>query len=264
MPTPRTPALFVSHGSPMVAVEPDAYTHALGAFGARAPRPRAIVCVSAHWETDGPVRITASAKPETIHDFGGFPPALYELRYGAPGAPALAANVRALLADAGIDAVLDEARGLDHGAWVPLRYLYPAADVPTLQVSLPRRRTPESIFALGRALGSLRDDGVMLLGSGGVVHNLRLVNFRDKHAPVEPWARSFDDWFAASLQKKAERLKLLAHASTHPEGRRAIPTTEHYDPVFFTLGALHDDEATADVFTGFHHGTLSMRTFRSA
>jgi 4,5-DOPA dioxygenase extradiol len=257
----KAPALFVSHGSPMVAVEPDDYTASLTWFGAAHPNPTAIVCVSAHWETDGGVRITSSAAPATIHDFGGFPPELYSLEYKAAGRPDLAARARDMLLAAGIETSLDDKRGLDHGAWVPLRYLYPDASVPVLQVSLPRTRTPELIGRMGAALAPLRNEGVLLFGSGGVVHNLRTVNFRDKHAPVEPWAKSFDDWFAAELKKAPSRTKALAGFAAHPAGQRSVPTTEHYDPIFFTLGAMAPDEPAKTVFEGFHHATISLRCF---
>jgi len=195
----RSPALFVSHGSPMIAIEDDPWGRALGGFAARLPRPRAAVVVSGHFEEREPVRVTASAAPETIHDFYGFPDALYRIRYPAPGDPALARRVAALLGGAGFAAELDPSRGLDHGAWVPLRFLYPDATVPVVQVSQPAPRSPETMLALGAALAPLRDDGVALVGTGGVVHNLRRIDPTDRQISttvaadregydLEPWA----------------------------------------------------------------------------
>ena len=254
------PALFVSHGSPMVALDDDAYNRSLAAFAKSVPVPEAIVVVSAHWETRAPIRVASGERLETIHDFGGFPEALYRIEYPAPGQPALAREVAGLLESAGLDVALDPERGLDHGPWVPLRFLYPDARVPVVGVSLPRPRTPEELLRAGRALAPLRDRRVLLFGSGGITHNLRLVNFEDKHAPVDAWARAFDDWIAGRLAE-LDTAAIAAYEERAPEARRAVPTTEHFDPIFPVLGSASPGERVSTVFEGFHHGNLSMRSF---
>jgi 4,5-DOPA dioxygenase extradiol len=253
------PAAFISHGSPMVALEQDDYTDALRAFGRALPSPRAIVVVSAHWETRGGILVTGAGQPELIYDFGGFPGALYALKYPSPGDPALAARIVQLLEGAGFAAQVDPRRGYDHGAWVPLRLTYPDPTVPVVQVSLPRPRTPADVLRMGAALAPLRAEGVLLLGSGGVVHNLRVFDF-DKSAPVQGWARAFDDWAGERLAARDVE-GLADYARRAPNASLAVPTTEHYDPQFFALGASRPDEAIADVYVGLHHGTLSMRSF---
>jgi len=257
----RSPALFVSHGSPMIAIEDDPWGRALGGFAARLPRPRAAVVVSGHFEEREPVRVTASAAPETIHDFYGFPDALYRIRYPAPGDPALARRVAALLGGAGFAAELDPSRGLDHGAWVPLRFLYPDATVPVVQVSQPAPRSPETMLALGAALAPLRDDGVALVGTGGVVHNLRRIDpAADAAGRVADWAREFDAWFAERLE--AMDVDALAdYRRVAPHAALAVPTPDHFDPVFAVLGSAAPGERATTIHEGFRYGTISMRSF---
>jgi 4,5-DOPA dioxygenase extradiol len=236
------PSLFVSHGSPMAAVEDDAWSRALAAWAARHGRPRAVVVLSAHWEA--PLAVTASAAPATIHDFGGFPRALYEIGYPAPGDPALAADVARRTG-----AALDPRRGLDHGAWVPLRKMYPDADVPIVQLSIP----PDGDVArLGRALADLRNDDVLLMGSGGAVHNLGALAWDDKDAPAEPWAVAFDRWAG----ERAGDVDALSRWRGAPQAGRAHPTPEHWLPILFAQGT-----SIEPIHEGFHYGTLSMRSF---
>jgi len=255
----RFPSVFVSHGAPTVALEDDEYTRALEAFGARAKRPEAVVVVSAHWEARGPIRVHVAARPGLIYDFGGFPRALYEMEYPAPGAPTLGDEALRLLTTAGLEAVSETARGWDHGVWVPLRRISPEAAVPVLEISLPVPRTPEMLFRMGHALGPLRSQGALILGSGGVVHNLRLLHWNEKEAPVDDWARVFDEWVAAHLGRH-ETDDLLRYADRAPHADLAVPTTEHFDPLFFVLGAMSEADRPSPVFTGFHYGNLSMRT----
>ena len=242
----RLPALFVSHGAPTTALQTEGgFARALRAFAGRTPRPRAIAMVSAHWETQEP-RVTGSAAPALIYDFGGFADELYAVRYPCPGAPEIARRIVQLLPGA----QLDPRRGLDHGAWTPLRLMYPAADVPVVQVSLagdPR--------ALGRALAPLRDEGVLLIGSGGAVHNLRRVNLSSEDAEVEPWAREFDDWLAKAVDT------LTVDLSKAPGARLAVPTPEHFEPLLVVLAAAQPGERAVPVYQGFQYGTLSMRSF---
>jgi 4,5-DOPA dioxygenase extradiol len=256
---PATPALFVSHGAPTVALEDDEYTRALEAFRARSPRPEAIVVVSAHWEARGPVRVTVVARPGLIYDFGGFPRALYEMEYSAPGAPALGDEAVRLLGAADLEAVSETSRGWDHGVWVPLKRLFPEAAVPILEVSLPVPRTPELLFRVGRALAPLRSQGALIFGSGGIVHNLGLLHWNEKDAAVDDWARAFDEWVAARLESR-ETEDILRYRERAPRADLAVPTTEHFDPLFFVLGATSEDDRPSPVYTGFHYGNLSMRT----
>ncbi len=258
--TATMPALFLAHGSPMIAIEDDDYNRTLARLAAELPRPRAIIVVSAHWETAAQVRVTTAEEQRTIHDFGGFPDALYKITYPAPGAPALAAEVLAALRANGVDAAADAQRGLDHGAWVPLRFLYPEADVPVVGVSLPVPRTADTLLAIGAALASFRSQGVLVVGSGGLVHNLRRVVFADKYASTEDWARDFDAWVAERLAS-GDVSGLAAWRPNAPHARLAAPTSEHFDPALVVVGAARTGERVSTVFEGFHHGTLSMRSF---
>ncbi|MCM3876674.1 MAG: dioxygenase [Thermoanaerobaculia bacterium] len=252
----KVPALFVSHGAPDLALRETAWGAALREFAAGTPRPTAAVVVSAHWEAWGPVLVTSTKSPETIHDFAGFPAPLYEIEYPAPGEPALAARIVGLLRDAGIAAETDPRRGLDHGAWVPLRLLAPEADVPIVAVSLPQPRTPASVLAAGRALAPLRDEGILLFGSGGMVHNLRLLEWEERDAPPPGWAAEFEAWVRGRLGA-GDTEALLGYREKAPHAPRAHPTTEHFDPIFFALGAADGDRARS-VFEGFEMGSLSL------
>ena len=256
------PALFVSHGAPSAALENDAYTRALGAWARGRPRPRAVVVVSAHAEARGPVRVNAAPYPSLIYDFYGFPRALYDLRYPAPGAPEVAREVAAALAEAGLEGVLDAQQGWDHGVWVPLRLLFPAADVPIVALSLPVPRTEALLLAMGAALLPLRGNGVLLCGSGGIVHNLRRLGPDDGEAP-SPWAAAFEAWVTERLLA-LDRDGLRAYASQAPHSELAVPTSEHFDPVFFVLGALDSRDRVESVYEGFRYGTLSLRSFALA
>ncbi len=252
----RLPVLFVSHGSPEIALRETAWAASLLEFAGSLQRPSAVVVVSAHWEAPTPVRVTTSPRPETIHDFSGFAPALYEIDYPCPGAPELAARIGALFAGTGIESKTDSDRGLDHGAWVPLRALFPEADVPVAAVSLPRPRSPAALFALGRALTPLREEGVFLVGSGGLVHNLRLLEWEERDAPPSAWAVKFETWVRGRLLVRDDEA-LLRYRDKAPHAMRAHPTTEHFDPLFFVLGAS-DGVACRSLFDGFEFATLSM------
>jgi 4,5-DOPA dioxygenase extradiol len=260
---PRLPALFVSHGSPMVAIEDEAWGRALGAYAATLAKPRAVAVVSGHFETPGPVRVTASPAPETIHDFGGFPEELYGIRYPARGDPGLAALITRLLCDAGFPARTDRDRGLDHGAWIPLRFLYPNADVPVVEISQPLRRNPEDALRMGAALSRLREEGVLLLGTGGVVHNLGRIGAEDDPERVEDWARAFDAWFADRLAAM-DAAGIAAYRTAAPHAQLAVPTPDHFDPIFVVLGSARTGERAHTVYEGFRYGTLSMRSFAIA
>lgn len=252
----RAPALFVSHGSPMFALEPGILGPNLRRLGRALTDLSAIVVVSPHWQTEG-VRVGASAAPATIHDFGGFPAALYQLQYRSPGAPAMASDVVRLLADAGFAVAPDARRGLDHGAWVPLRYLKPEADVPVLQVSMPHDLDAAAALRLGRALAPLRERGVSIVGSGSLTHNL--YEFR-RHIDDPQYAQAFADWAADAVARRDEQA-LIHYRDRAPFGRRAHPTEEHFLPLLVAVGASDANESRSLVYGGMTHGVLSMDSF---
>src|SRR5262249_29240882 len=243
------PALFIGHGSPMEALEQDGYTEALAAWAGANERPRAIVVVSAHWQ-DTRVAVTAAARPPMIYDFGGFPPKLSRIVYACPGEPALAREVAALTG-----AELELGRGLDHGVWVPLHRMYPRAQIPVVELSLPEA-APAVIGELGARLVPLRERGVMLVGAGGVVHNLRPPRWQGTDAPPDDWAVACDDEAARAIE--ARDTAALERLRTSP---LAVPTSEHFDPLFFTMGAAMPDDDLEWIYEGIYYGNLSMRSF---
>ncbi len=257
----RCPVVFVSHGSPMAAVTEDACAEALRAFGRALPRPRAVVVVSAHGLTrDGTTIVTGAARPPLVYDFGGFPDELYRIPYPCPGDPALANDVATRLAAAGLDTAVDPEGGLDHGVWVPLLRIFPAADVPVIQVGMPYPSRPQRVLGLGQTLAPLRDDGVLLVGSGGAVHNLGRLAWHDVDAPVEPWASAFEAWLVERIET-GRIADLAAFDREAPNARLAHPTADHLFPLFFTLGAMAPGEPVRTVFEGFQYGSLSMYSF---
>jgi 4,5-DOPA dioxygenase extradiol len=251
----KMPTVFISHGAPNLAVEETAETRAWAELARELPRPREILAVSAHWDTDAP-RVSTVAQPATIHDFSGFPKELYAQRYPAPGAPALATRVARLLGETGLPCETDAARGLDHGAWVPLKWMYPGADIPVTQLSVQSRLGARHHYELGKALASLRDDGVLILGSGGIVHNLREIQWQARE-PVA-WARSFNDWIAAGVQSGAVD-ELLDYRAKAPAAERSHPTDEHLEPFFAALGAGGLPARRLEL--GFTYGSLGMDSY---
>jgi 4,5-DOPA dioxygenase extradiol len=253
------PTLFLSHGSPMHAVEPGAAGHAWAALGRTLPRPRAVLIASAHWTTSVPM-LTGNRAPQTIHDFGGFPPELYALKYPAPGAPELATRAVALLKDAGITAGVDGCRGLDHGAWVPLLHMYAAHDVPVVQVSLQPEQGAMHHVELGRALAPLARDGVLIVGSGHTTHNLRdwMANLR-RSEPLH-YAQAFADWLDGRLLAH-DTAALVDYRDRAPDAARAHPTEEHFLPLHVAWGAAGEDARVERVVTGFEAGALAMHSW---
>jgi 4,5-DOPA dioxygenase extradiol len=233
------PVVFVSHGSPLALLEaPDALA-CWAAIGRELPEPKAILAVSAHWEARLPTASLASA-PATIHDFGGFPPALYRLRYPAPGAPALAERAVALLAEAGIAAALHPDRGLDHGAWIPLSAMFPDADVPVTQLALRHGAGPADHLAIGRALAPLRDDGVLIVASGAITHNFGWIDrAAGPDATPLPPAATFADWVGERLA--AHDAAGLSGYRAAPHGGDAHPTADHFLPLFVAVGAANGE-----------------------
>jgi 4,5-DOPA dioxygenase extradiol len=250
------PVIFLAHGHPMWSLQPERIAE-LGAWGQALPRPRAILMVSAHWES-APTTLGATEKVPLVYDFYGFPEELYRIQYPAPGAPALAARVEGLLAAAGLPSQRDPRRGLDHGAYVPLTMMYPAADVPVLQLSLPTM-DPRPLFALGRALAPLRDEGALIIGSGFLTHNLRMFDRRPDAAPPA-WAQEFDVW-AADVLARRDVDALLAYREKAPGVRLALPTHEHFVPVVVALGASADSpDAVRFPITGWEGGAMTRRS----
>ena len=253
----RLPSVFISHGSPMHALEPGAAGQAWQALGRRL-RPTAILIASAHWETGIPM-LTGSAKPETIHDFFGFPEPLYRLQYPARGAPELAQRAQALLKEAGFAAGIDGSRGLDHGAWAPLLYAYPEAEVPVVQLSVQPALGPAHHLALGRALRKLADEDVLVVGSGHLTHNLRDLDRSGRAAPL-PYAREFQDWVKKAIDG-GDLDALANYRARSPHGVRAHPTDEHFLPLFVALGAAPEKLRAERVFDAIESGALAMDAY---
>ena len=258
MSTQILPAIFVSHGAPTLALDPGATGAFWEELGKSLPRPEAVLCVSAHWMTPAPATSRA-AQPETIHDFYGFPEPLYRLFYPAPGAPLLAERAAELLTAAGMPVAIDPERGLDHGAWVPLRSLYPAAEIPVTQLSIQFERDAAWHYRMGEALAPLRREKILVLASGGAVHNLREIAWNSDEPPA--WARQFDEWLAAAIAAGATET-LVDWERTAPGPRRAHPTPDHFWPLFVALGTAGKGARGERIHTGFTHGSLSMAAFR--
>jgi 4,5-DOPA dioxygenase extradiol len=254
------PTLFLSHGSPMHAVEPGPAGEAWAALARGLPKPRAVLIASAHWETAVPM-VTGNPKPETIHDFGGFPEALYRIQYPAPGAPDVAAEVVALLKRAGVAAGIDGCRGLDHGAWVPLRFMYPDADVPVVQLAVQPERGTAHHVELGRALASLADDGVLIIGSGHATHNLRDWMQARRRPQTMPYAQAFASWLRERLEAR-DTDALIHYRDRAPDAARAHPTEEHFLPLFVAWGAAGENVHAERIIEGMEGGVLAMDSYR--
>lgn len=258
---PRMPVLFVSHGSPMFALEAGTTGPALTQWGkavrAQYPQLRGVVIMSPHWMAQG-VQVMSNPMPATWHDFGGFPPALYQLQYPAQGDPALAHEVLALLQQAGIDAQADSQRPLDHGAWVPLMHVLPEADIPVVQLALPVHADARAVYALGQALQSLRDQGVLIIGSGSMTHNLR--EFFGGAQQAADYVVEFSRWVEMQIQAGAidSLLDWPAHA---PHAQRAHPSDEHFLPLYFALGAGGQGAQARYLSREVMYGVLAMDAF---
>jgi 4,5-DOPA dioxygenase extradiol len=248
----RMPVLFVGHGSPMNAIEHNSFTKALSTLSARLPRPKAVCVVSAHWVTDG-THVLASKHPRTIHDFYGFPKQLYEVEYPAPGAPEEAAKVAS-----DPEIAPDQEWGLDHGSWSVLRHMYPKADVPAFQLSLDARRGFKEHLELWREIKSLRERGVLILGSGNIVHNLGRIDFNDPHGAYD-WAVEFDAKVKAAVD--AHDATTLAEPQKWGEAllSKAHPTVEHYLPLLYCMGSTDERDIVSYPYEGFDFGSISMR-----
>lgn len=255
MTTPM-PTLFLSHGAPDLVLSDHVAVDAMRQIVNTYEIPRAIVVISAHWISRDKVAVSSSATPETIHDFGNFGAELYQLRYPAPGDPQLAAQIVDLLKSAGLQATTDAQRGLDHGAWMPLLLMYPQADIPVVQISLPGVN-PDACLRLGQAIAELRNEGILVIGSGGTVHNLRLLHHNNQ---PEAWAESFADWLIQAVE--GNRIDLLLDAEEqHPLFRKAHPTTDHFVPLLVAWGAADPTRPGKRFHHSFTYGNLGMSSF---
>jgi 4,5-DOPA dioxygenase extradiol len=250
------PAIFFGHGSPMNALERNRHTEAWASIAQRYGKPKAILAISAHWYVRG-IAVTAMVRPRTIHDFGGFPPRLHAFDYPAPGDPALAERVRDLLSP--LPVRLDHEWGLDHGTWSVLAHAFPEAEVPIVQLAIDATAPPSFHYDLGRKLAALRDEGVMLAGSGNVVHNLRVIRWEAGAAPY-PWAVRFDA-AARDLLERREHAPLCEYHALGEAAHLSVPTPEHFLPALYIAGAQRDDDALAILTDGIELGSISMLSF---
>lgn len=250
---PRMPIIFFGHGSPMNTLARNQYTEAWRGLGATVPEPKAILAISAHWVTRG-TAVTAMARPRTIHDFGGFPQALFDVQYPAPGDPALAARVRELLAPMPVQ--LDQSWGLDHGTWSVLAHAFPDANIPVVQLSMDGTQPAGFHYELGRQLAPLRGEGVLIVGSGNVVHNLMLMQ-RGEGAAAYDWARRFNEQVRAALAS-GKHQALIEFERMGEDARLSVPTPEHYLPLLYIAGLQAEGETMAFAVDGYEAGSLGM------
>jgi 4,5-DOPA dioxygenase extradiol len=251
----RMPALFVGHGSPMNAIEDSDYSRAWESLGKSLPRPNAVLCVSAHWLTEGTF-VHAAEKPRTIHDFWGFPQELYDVRYPCLGSPQRAEETRGLVLSTKVSSDLDW--GIDHGTWSVLRRMYPNADVPVFQLSLDMAKTSAAHYAIGEELAALRDRGVLIVGSGNIVHNLGMIDFEET-ARAFPWAVEFDA-AAKLLIEKGDHKALTTYEKLGHAAMLSIPAPDHYWPLLYTLAAAAKDDRITFPVEGISNASISMRT----
>lgn len=252
--TQLTPALFFGHGNPLNALAHNGYTEAWGSIGQQIPKPRAVICISAHWYVRG-TGVTIATSPRTIHDFGGFPPELYQVQYPAPGEPALARRTQELLAP--LEVTLDDSWGLDHGTWSVLRHVYPAADVPVIQLSIDETQPPAFHFEIARKLAPLREEGVLIAGSGNLVHNLHTYAWgRHQREPYD-WAVRFEE-MAREMIVAREFSPLIDYDKLGREAALSTPTPDHYLPLLYVLATAQRSDSVSFPVTGIDGGSISM------
>lgn len=250
------PTIFFGHGSPMNAIQDNAYTRSLSSLGEKLPVPEAILCVSAHWMTRG-TWITHMEKPKTIHDFYGFPQPLFDIQYPAPGSPDIAKLVQKEVNEPKIQ--LNEDWGLDHGTWAVLKFLYPKANIPVMQLSLDMTQPPEYHFKLGQELAKLREKGVLIIGSGNIVHNLRTIKWENNAVPYD-WAIEYDEWSKEKLLKRDFKA-LQDDVVKTQAGRLSVPTMDHYYPLLYILGASNNKDEMRFEYEEIQNSSISMRSF---
>ena len=251
----RMPALFLGHGNPMHAIQDDAFSHRLREIADKIPRPKSILCISAHWLTEG-TWVTRMKNPRTIHDFSGFPQALFDVQYPAEGSPELADRVRAQLQEAGVQS--DESNwGLDHGTWSVLRHIYPKADIAVVQLSVDVQMAAEYHYHLGTLLRPLRNEGILVIGSGNLVHNLRLADFNPGAKPF-PWAIKFDAWVKARIEER-DFNTIVKNAQKSDIGKLSIPTPDHWFPLLYVLGISEKEDSLRFEYERIENSSVSMR-----
>lgn len=250
------PGLFISHGSPMLAIEPEQVGPALHRLSINLPRPRAIVVMSAHWESQA-LEVSTSSRPETWHDFGGFPRELYQLRYPAPGDAILAERMIQMLTHSGMPAHANSLRPRDHGVWMPLLHMYPEADIPVLQISLPVHFSAAQIYQVGQILAPLRHEQILLIGSGSITHNLAELSWAEEQASTPEWASGFRNWVVHQLNN--DDFAAVLDWKQAPHVRRNHPTLEHLSPLFFAMGT---GSRFSLVHSSFSLGALGMDLYR--
>ena len=251
------PVLFIGHGSPMNAIETNDFTKMLSSLAAKIERPKAVLMLSAHWMTEG-TWVLGMNQPKTIHDFYGFPQPLFDIQYPAPGSPLIARQVQTTVSEPKVNIDL-EMWGFDHGAWLVLRHMYPLADVPVVQMSLDMARPPEHHFHIGQQLSKLRDQGILVVGSGNLVHNLQRMDW-NTHAEPRDWALECDQWFKTKLESR-DFLALTKDFHKTDAGKLSIPTMEHFLPLHYVLGASNKTDELRFEFEEIHNASISMRTF---
>lgn len=252
---PTLPVLFIGHGNPMNALANNAYTKTLYELSQRLPRPRAILCISAHWMTDD-LKITAMAQPRTIHDFYGFPRELFDVQYPAPGSQQIAQEIQKEFSDLNIN--LDHDWGLDHGTWSVVKHLYPKADIPVLQLSIAIQKESAFQFEVGQKIAPLKKLGILIIGSGNIVHNLRQIQF-SQQAPPYPWAEQFNQWVQTKVEQK-DFMALINEARSTHEGTLSIPTWEHWYPFLTVLGAANKEVPAQIIYDGIENSSISMKS----
>jgi len=252
------PSLFIAHGAPLLAIENNEYTQFLNQLGRTLPRPKAIVLFSAHWESNMQ-QVSSVEDYRTIYDFGGFPEALYKIEYPAKGNHDITKEITELFTSQGVSYEVDASRGLDHGAWVVLRMLYPNADIPVISMSVNPNLSPAEQYQIGKSLADLRKKDVLIIASGGTVHNLRALNWdKDRTGGIDDWALAFDEWLARHL-KNWDIESLFNYQSLAPTANLAVPPygTEHFIPIFYALGAADNGKKTELLHRSYRYGSLS-------
>ena len=248
------PSYFFAHGAPSIVLEDNAYTALLKNFAAHTPRPKAIVLFSAHWEQSMQT-VSAAGRYSTIYDFGGFQDELYRMTYPAEGDRALSEQIQSLFSKHGIQSVLDEERGLDHGAWAVLKLLYPDADIPVVALSVNRYLTNEQQYQVGKALSELREQDILIIGSGGTVHNLRKLNWKSEG--IDGWAEAFDNWIQAKLEAW-DVDSLFNYRELAPYAQEAVPTNEHFIPLLLAMGTGDANRQSKLLHRSYQYGNLSL------
>lgn len=256
--TQKMPVLFIGHGNPMNAIYDNSFTQSLNKLGKTLEKPNAILVISAHWQTIG-TYVSTNPWPQTIYDFGGFPKELFEVKYEPKGHPKLAKELISTVTSVAVKEKIE--MGLDHGAWTVLRHIYPDADVPVFEMSIDFEKSPAFHYNLGRELGKLREKGVLILGSGNIVHNLRLIDWNNAYGKPFDWAQDFDLFVKNSIDKR-DFQPLVEYEKYGKAAMLSVPSNDHYLPMLYTLGLANANESIKYIYEGYEFGSLSMRCFQ--